>query len=750
MTATTQPLSSASLPSSQAGARPGALWIWGPWPDLLIGCGGWSAPLLVVAYVATKSHTLQWSFAFYFLALIFNYPHFMATVYRAYHTREQFEKYRIFTLHIAVLLALTGAFTVAWPVLLPWVFTLYICWSPWHYSGQNFGLLMMFARRNGLSPEKRERQALYAAFIASYVLLMLNFHTGVSTDDMILSLGLPARWVLWPKIALALFFVFAGGWALTRFARRAPSWREMAGPTILFLSQFMWFVVFVGLELSSRLEAQQTRYSTGMLAVLHSTQYLWITSYYQRRESRAAGQLDWRFTSYFATLIAGGIALFVPVPWIVSRVLHKDFVTSFLTFTALVNIHHFILDGAIWKLRDSRIAALLIGSGDKAAAAAPAAPAARRSVLEGLRWLAGSTRGAHWARVGVALLLLGWGLMDQARYYWASVEGGPVALNRAAKLNPYDSNLLGRIARLNQKAGDPSDAVVALVKAVQLNPQSRPLRHSLARALATAGRYQDAERVYRDLLSGYPKDVEALINSGLLAQKLGRPDEAMDDWRRAIAADPWQGNAELYLADALTQRGEAEAAARHYRAYLRVVAARPAEHAGDVKHQLAAQIKVADADARAGRVSEAALGYDVAIHLAEKEKDPALESQALVHRAELEADQNRPQRAAAFFQQALALDASVTDRAAVADDWAEYGQLLSAGGLPERLAYACFLHAEELLSAAKVQGPQQVSITGMRAASEVRLGSQAAGVKRQLDAVLKEALAVPPAQFARK
>jgi hypothetical protein len=33
--------------------------------------------------------------------------------------------------------------------------------------------------------------------------------------------------------------------------------------------------------------------------------------------------------------------------------------SSFLTFTALLNIHHFILDGAIWKLRDSRIAALL-------------------------------------------------------------------------------------------------------------------------------------------------------------------------------------------------------------------------------------------------------------------------------------------------------------------------------------------------------------------------------------------------------
>ena len=220
MAANDHPLSSTSLPPSPAAARPAASWIWGPWLDLLIGCGGWSAPLLLVAFLATQSHAQQWSFAFYFLALLFNYPHFMATVYRAYRTREQFEKYRIFTVHIAVLLVLAGALTHALPLLLPWLFTLYICWSPWHYSGQNFGLLMMFSRREGLAPEPKERHALYAAFIASYVLLMLSFHTGPSTDDMILSLNIPARWALWPKATCAMIFLAAGGWALSRFQQR--------------------------------------------------------------------------------------------------------------------------------------------------------------------------------------------------------------------------------------------------------------------------------------------------------------------------------------------------------------------------------------------------------------------------------------------------------------------------------------------------------------------------------------------------
>ena len=63
---------------------------------------------------------------------------------------------------------------------------------------------------------------------------------------------------------------------------------------------------------------------------------------------------------YLGTLAAGGIALFIPGPWLVSYVFQYDFAASFMIFTALVNIHHFILDGAIWKLRDGRIAALLL------------------------------------------------------------------------------------------------------------------------------------------------------------------------------------------------------------------------------------------------------------------------------------------------------------------------------------------------------------------------------------------------------
>src|SRR5215471_21436871 len=118
-------------------------WIYGPWLDLIIGCGAWSAPLLLLTYFAARSDSGVWPLVFYFLALFFNFPHFMATIYRAYHTQSEFQKYRVFTVHVTLLIILAGILVHAWYALLPWLFTLYICWSPWHYTGQNFGLLMM-------------------------------------------------------------------------------------------------------------------------------------------------------------------------------------------------------------------------------------------------------------------------------------------------------------------------------------------------------------------------------------------------------------------------------------------------------------------------------------------------------------------------------------------------------------------------------------------------------------------------------
>ncbi|MGH9712752.1 MAG: tetratricopeptide repeat protein [Candidatus Acidiferrales bacterium] len=728
-----------SGPSTPAPSGP---WIYRPWLDLLVGCGAWSAPLLAIATWLTPSHTYGWTVGFYLLAVIFNYPHFMATIYRAYHTRENFEKYKLFTFHLTLLIVLTGIALHTSYRLLPWIFTLYICWSPWHYTGQNYGIMMMFARRGGAEVTARERRWLHAAFIASYVMLLASFETGASNDPLIISVGLPAKFTLPLRLALgAAFAIFA--FIAYRPLLRRSGLRAMAPPLVLVLTQFLWFVLPTLLELRAAYQIPQTRYSSGILAVLHSAQYIWITSYYQQREARAAGQSGWRMIAYFLTLIAGGIALFIPGPWLVSYIFHYDFTTSFLIFTALVNIHHFLLDGALWKLRDSRISSLLIDRSVQSQAGVNAAGKTKSS--GSARHLGGRVFLSPVFRVSLAALLFLWGGMDQIHFALGTNEGNLSALQRAARMNPYDSMLETRIASAETKAGQRDAAVAAMSRAVAINPHNAALQHACARAMLEDGRYADAYEHYRKMLVMFPRDSDAWVNYGLLAARLGHPEEAVESWEQAVDINPNQPNAQLYLAEALDQKDEHAAAARHWEALLRLAAAHPDETTVSKGQEISALIQLADDEAQINHADEAITGYLSAIALAERAGDAKLESLSLAHLADLQEKKGGAQAAVHSYQRSLVLDAKAGDPRSEAFDWFNYGQFLRRHGQPEELAYVCFLKAESLLGGAG--GPDLQTIQTIRRDVESRLGKKAAIVRKDQPTLLARAISLPASSF---
>ncbi|MGH9746994.1 MAG: tetratricopeptide repeat protein [Candidatus Acidiferrales bacterium] len=740
---TTQPKSVAAASAISSPASP---WIYRPWLDLLVGCGAWSAPLLAIAAWLTPSHTHGWAVGFYLLAIIFNYPHFMATIYRAYHTREQFEKYKFFTLHLTLLLVLTGAVLHASYRLVPWVFTLYICWSPWHYTGQNYGLMMMFGHRAGASVTANERRWLRAAFAASYLMLLASFMTGGSSDPLILSLGLSAKITLPARLVLGVAFAVFAFLAFLPLIRRSGV-RALAAPLTLVLTQFLWFVLPTLLELHAAYQIPQTRYSSGILAVLHSAQYLWITSYYQRREARAAGQSTWRMAAYFVTLIAGGIALFIPGPWLVSYIFHYDFTTSFLIFTALVNIHHFLLDGALWKLRDSRVASLLIDSTTKASVE-KAAPAPKRAVAtqspakpaRGNRIVASPT-----FRVGLVGLLFLWGGMDQIHFALGTFDGNLPALQRASQMNPYDAMLEARIASAATKAGQKDVAVAALERAVEINPHNAGLQHACARAMIEDDRYADAYQHYQKMLDLFPRDPDALVNYGLLAAKLGHPEEALESWEKAVDVAPDQPNAQLYLAEALDRKGEPAAAARHWNAFLQLAPAHSDDAAVTPAQITTATIQLADDEARVNRREAALAGYLSAIALAERDNNPPLESLALAHLGDYQEKIGDAAGAARSYQRGLALDAKSQDARSEAFDWFNYGQFLRRRGVPLEMAYACYLHAEILLGG--TGGDNLKTVETARHEVELLIGKKALAAQRNLPELTARAANLPASSF---
>jgi len=432
----------------------------------------------------------------------------------------------------------------------------------------------------------------------------------------------------------------------------------------------------------------------------------------------------------------------VPGPWIVSRLFHADFAASFLTFTALVNLHHFILDGAIWKLRDSRIAALLLDTREHKAAKEGEA---RGRVVRMSHWLAGKTFAVRALRIAAIILLLVWGGMDRLHFYWANVSASLSSLERAALLEPDDSALQTRLAHAAQAAGNTGAALAALRRAAEVGPGNLALQESYARALITAGRDEDAFALYQRVLERAPQNANALVNFGLLAERLGHGDQAIDSWQRAVAADPMQTNAQLYLAQAMEEKGETQSAARHYRAYLEIVAKHPANHSGEGPTVISALIKVADADTAAQKNHEAIQGYNAAAQFSERIKNPNLQSLALAHAATAQEQSGAFADAAQSFQQALMLDETQGEEHAAATDWYNFGKFLRRQKQPEKLVFACFYRAEDLMST--TPGAALPAIVSARQESEARLGAESRSLPAQLSKLLSQALSLPPSAF---
>jgi tetratricopeptide (TPR) repeat protein len=707
-------------------------WIHRPALDLIIGCGAWSAPLLLLAYPLGVGDKVLMSTAFYGLALAFNYPHFMATLYRAYRTRDEVSRYRIFTLHIT-LVFLATLILAHWAYgMVAWIFTIYITWSPWHYTGQNFGLAMMFARRNGATPTASARQALHLAFWASYVLIFINFHTGPSTDPYLISIGLPGSLGAAATIVLGVLFCVLGFWSWRSMARQVGG-RAMLPTLVLLTTQFVWFVAPFVWQLATGGHVPQTRYSSGILAVLHAAQYLWITSFYARRETEASAR-PWRPWAYSAILALGGIAVFIPGPWLVSYLFHFDFTASFLIFTSLVNIHHFLLDGALWKLRDGRIAALLINTQEKVSDRATGAAGALGNAN---RWVFGTSTPARALRGTVAAALLSLAAMDLARYYLASDDKNMARLTKAESLNPYDQALLVRIAREHGRNGSVDQTIADLERAVAVNPDNADPQNQLARLLLENGLNERAYAHYRQMIERLPRDVDALVNFGMLASQLGRDDEALDSWERAVSADPNQKNVRLYMAEAYERQEKAQPAIAQYESYLALLAQDPDARL-DPKEVIGLTLKLARSYGQMKQFDRTLTYAQKAAELSAQAGEKSMLSAAYSVLAQALTEGGKGAEALSFYQRSIQLDRETGESQQEGLAWFKYGQFLKRSGQSDRLVLACLIKAEQLLKPGR--GKEVDLIAEARRQEERTLGKDAAMVGRDLDSLLSELL----------
>lgn len=293
-------------------------------------------------------------------------------------------------------------------------------------------------------------------------------------------------------------------------------------------------------------------------------------------------------------------------------------------------------------------------------------------------------------------------------------------------------------ARAEQLAGQHDAAIAAMQRAAALSPANLSLQESYGRSLIEAGHDADAYAQFQRIITRWPRDANALVDYGMLAHRLGHDEEAVDNWQRDVDVAPGQANAQLYLAQVLDQQGQLQAAARHYRLYLEIMAAHHEKNTANAGPLLAALIKVADADAAVHHESDASKGYNAAAGFAQKAGEKTMESLALVHLADLEEKQSDLRGAAQSYQRALQLDAALSDSRSGASDWFNYAQYLRKRQQPERYVFACLLHAENILQS--TPGEELTVISQARKESEARLGQEVGAVRHKLDETVAESL----------
>jgi tetratricopeptide (TPR) repeat protein len=340
-------------------------------------------------------------------------------------------------------------------------------------------------------------------------------------------------------------------------------------------------------------------------------------------------------------------------------------------------------------------------------------------------------------RIATAIFLLGLAGLDQTRYAFVVHHDDLPSLQKAALLNPFDSSLETRLAKKQADVGNPDAATSAYQLAIATNLSDSAPRIAFLKYLTAHQRFAEADTVATQALEKWPNDANLLVNQGILASYFGRSAQAIASWEKAIAVDPAQTYAHLYLAGQLDSEQKFEAAIPHYTIFLEAAAkngGRP-----DPNVVLPVLMRLADCNLRANHPEQALKLYELGRNIASQSHQPRIESVASLNQAMLESKSGRVGNALSLYQSALKLDRSANDPAAEGADWQAYGVFLDEQGYSKKLAYAAFVRAEALLRDANLT----VSTTPrLHGELEIALGKDAAAIRKDPAPLLEQALQV--------
>jgi tetratricopeptide (TPR) repeat protein len=546
-------------------APQGNRWLFGPVPDILIGCGvAYMAFFTALVFAGPQLRSVLPLGLLPLVSVFFGTPHYGATLLRVYEHRSERRAYAFFTVWMSLVVAALFVGGLYSLVLGSFLLSLYLTWSPWHYTGQNYGVALLFLRRRGVEITPQTKRFIYASFVLSYFLTFLAIHGAAYSGDYapieyggsiyrFVRFGIPTPWWAYAFGIFGVAYVVCIAFAARDLLRRAPI-ADLVPTALVMATQMLWFSLPpLGRELGLLSSVDPFRPDNASflfiwVAAGHAAQYLWITAYYAGERSPAA-----RVSYYTKCVFAGSAIWSLPAILYVSTGLAGSRIGGLASgedagvlVAAMVNIHHFMIDGAIWKLRDGRVARALIRREAPDLSGSIGAPQRR--------WLAPVLLGAGalWTFSTIASLL------ERDRVLAPALAHGDVAtaeesLGRLAWIKrdaPADYNRVAQVAAQR----DNVDAVLRVLDRGIERHHHPATWKSKGAYLERIGRRDEALAALEAGLGTHPDDPDLLYAAGRLQLLQGKVETALATLEHAKAVAPDDKRIELTLERAREKR----------------------------------------------------------------------------------------------------------------------------------------------------------------------------------------------------
>jgi hypothetical protein len=295
------------------------------------------------------------------LAWVCNWPHFAATSYRLYHSKDNIKQYPLTALLVPWLVLAAVFASLASPnTIAPCFVMVFLIWSPYHFSGQTVGVSLIYTRRAGIVVGKIERFALSGFVFATYLSQTIRSQVDSQTLDyyqiQYITLGLPA----WTQVVADVWMYLCGILLLGSYGYWCGKNRRFVNPIVLLpaISQYVWFVVSANVPSFNE-----------FVPFFHSLQYLLIAWSMQLKEKMDREHIDpsmeyvgTESLRWYLLNVAGGICLFWIFPYALTRFFGVKEMLALGVTAAGVQIHHFFVDGVIWKLKRKTVASPLMAN----------------------------------------------------------------------------------------------------------------------------------------------------------------------------------------------------------------------------------------------------------------------------------------------------------------------------------------------------------------------------------------------------